>query len=160
MPARTKNTALDLLSFLPFRLNRLAAEVSNHLAEIYRERFALEVPEWRVLATLASNGSCTAQFIVHSTRTHKTRISRAIAQLVEKNLIERASNSKDRRELKLRLTKAGRSLYGQLVPLALERERVLLACLSDAQLRSFVAAIDRLELFLHLKRASEKPAAK
>jgi len=115
--------ALYLPGFVPFRLNRLAAELSNHLSEIYRARFGLEIPEWRVVATVGSEHGCTAQHIAASTRMHKTRVSRAIANLAKRGLIERASNSGDRREMQLRLTRAGRRLYSELVPLALERER-------------------------------------
>jgi len=143
--------ALYLPGFVPFRLNRLAAEVSNHLSEIYRARFGLEIPEWRVMTTVGSERGCTAQYIAGSTRMHKTRVSRAIANLAKRGLIERASNSGDRREMQLRLTKAGRRLYSELVPLALQRERAVLACMSRQQLRGFVAGLDRLEEFLGLK---------
>jgi DNA-binding MarR family transcriptional regulator len=81
---------------------------------------------------------------------HKTRVSRAIANLVKRDLVERTSNADDRREMELRLTKAGRSMYTELVPLALERERALLACLNEDELRSFHEALDRLEEFLGL----------
>ena len=151
MPPRSvKQATLRLGSFVPFRLNRLAAEVSSHLSEIYRERFGLEIPEWRVLVTLAPEEGCTAQQIASSTRMHKTRVSRAIAYLMEKGLIERASNSDDRREMPLQLSRAGRRMYSELMPLALERERALLACMSTEELRGFVAALDRLENFLGL----------
>ena len=145
-----KQPALRLSSFMPFRLNRLAAEVSNHLSGIYRERFGLEIPEWRVLVTVAAELGCTAQRVVASTRMHKTRVSRAIAYLMEKGLIERVANSEDRREMQLQLTKAGRRIYSELVPLALERERALMACLSKTQMQGFVSALDRLEKVLGL----------
>lgn len=151
MPPRSvKQATLRLDSFVPFRLNRLAAEVSSHLSGIYRERFGLEIPEWRVLVTVAPEGGCTAQQIAASTRMHKTRVSRAIAYLLAKDLIERAPNADDRREMPLQLTKAGRRMYSQLMPLALERERALLACMSKEELRVFVAALDRLENFFGL----------
>lgn len=158
MPRSVKQATLRLGSFVPFRLNRLAAEVSSHLSEIYRERFGLEIPEWRVLVTIAPEGGCTAQQIASSTRMHKTRVSRAIAYLMEKGLIERASDSDDRREMPLQLTKAGRRMYSELMPLALERERALLACMSKEELRGFVVALDRLESFLGLSES--KPVEK
>ena len=142
--------ALQLPSFVPFRLNRLAVAVSNHLSVIYRERFGLDIPEWRVLVTVGSGRECTAQYIAGSTRMHKTRVSRAIAHLEERGLIERASSAADRRALQLRLSKAGRRNYQELVPLALERERTLLACLNKDELRGFLIALEHLERFLDL----------
>jgi DNA-binding MarR family transcriptional regulator len=146
--------ALQLGHFVPFRLNRLAAEVSEHLAAIYRERFGLDVPEWRVMATVGPQRGCTAQYIAASTRMHKTRVSRAIAHLEERGLMTRLPRVADRREMELRLTNAGQRLYAELVPLALERERTLLACMSKEQLHAFVAGLDRLETCLGLRKGS------
>jgi DNA-binding MarR family transcriptional regulator len=142
---------LELAGFVPYRLNRLAVGVSNHLSDIYRERFGLDVSEWRVMATVGSRHGCTAQHIAESTRMHKTRVSRAVAHLEERELIERASSAADRREREVRLTKAGRRMYAELVPLVLERERELLACLSKEQLRGFLAGMEALESFLGLQ---------
>ena len=142
---------LELVGFVPYRLNRLAVGVSRHLSDIYRERFGLDVPEWRVMATVGSWHGCTAQHIAESTRMHKTRVSRAVAHLEARELIERASSAADRREREVRLTKAGRRMYAELVPLVLERERELLACLTKEQLRGFLAGMEVLESFLGLQ---------
>jgi DNA-binding MarR family transcriptional regulator len=140
--------ALHLSTFVPFRLNRLAVAVSEHLSEVYRKRFELEIPEWRVIATVGPEFGCTAQHIADSTRMHKTRVSRAIAHLEKRRLIERTCCANDRREMQLRLTKAGRLMYVELVPLALERERALLARLSETQLHAFTQGLQLLEEFL------------
>jgi len=153
-PARPGST-LQLARFVPFRLNRLAGAVSQHLAVIYRGRYALEVPAWRVLATVGERHGCTAQYVAASTRMHKTRVSRAIAQLRRRGLIARAAAHGDRRALHLSLTPAGRRLYAQLVPLALARERLLLRCLSAPERRAFARALTRLE---HLLELGEPPA--
>ena len=83
---RVKNTArLDLFKFVPFRLNRLAAEVSSALSAEYQARYGLDIPEWRVLATLGfRNDPCSAQYIAHCTRTHKSTISRAVTSLMKR----------------------------------------------------------------------------
>jgi DNA-binding MarR family transcriptional regulator len=149
--ARAGSTpTLVLTNFTPFRLNRLAAGVSDHLSEVYKQCFGLEIPEWRVIATVGPAWSCTAQHIADTTRMHKTRVSRAIAHLVKRGLIERASNADDRREMELHLTKAGRAMYTELVPLALERERALLSCFNEEELRAFNEGLERLEEFLGL----------
>ena len=142
---------LELAAFVPYRLDRLAVGVSNHLSDICRARFGLDVPGWRVMAALGSRRGCTAQQIAQSTRMHKTRVSRAIAHLEERELIERASSSADRREREVRLTKAGRRMYAELVPLVLERERDLLASLPQEQLGGFLAGLEALETYLGLQ---------
>lgn len=142
---------LELSAFVPFRLNRLATGVSQHLAVVYQARFGLDIPQWRVMATVGSMRGCTAQQIAASTRMHKTRVSRAIAELEARELIERASSAEDRRRRQVCLTRAGRRMYAELVPLALEREAKLLACLAPDQLAGFLAGMERLERFLQLE---------
>lgn len=141
-----------LADFVPFRLNRLADAVSRDLSEIYRDRFGLEIPEWRVLVTVGQRRECTAQQVAASTRMHKTRVSRAVASLTERRLIERVSCVVDARELRLCLTKAGRKMYEVLVPLALKRERALLAKMSDVHREIFLAGLSELEGALGLNR--------
>ena len=142
---------LELAAFVPFRLNRLAAGASEHLAVVYQRRFGLDIPQWRVMATVGSKHGCTAQHIAASTRMHKTRVSRAIAELEARQLIERASSAEDRREREVRLTKAGRRMYSDLVPLALARETDLLDCLTPEQLTGFLSALETLERSLRLE---------
>ena len=74
---------------MPFRLNRLSAEVSSALSAEYQARYGLDIPEWRVLATLGfRNDPCSAQYIAHCTRTHKSTISRAVTTLMKRQMID------------------------------------------------------------------------
>jgi DNA-binding MarR family transcriptional regulator len=141
---------LRLPEFVPFRINRLASEVSAHLSEIYRERFGLEIPDWRVLVTVAEDGACSARHVAHSTHMHKTRVSRAVARLQGLRLLRRSGSGGDGRESALELSDSGWRLYAELVPLALRRERELLACLTSAERSAFLVALDKLERVLKL----------
>lgn len=142
---------LDLFRFVPFRLNRLAAEVSAALSSEYRDRYEMDVPEWRVIATLGfRDEACSAQYIAHCTRTHKSTISRAVTALIERQLIERVENEADRREFALRMTAKGRALYKELIPRLKRRERDILSCLSAEERRSFAALLGKIERSLDL----------
>lgn len=142
---------LDLFSFVPFRLNRLAAEVSAALSSEYRERYGLDIPEWRVLATLGfRNQACSAQYIAHCTRTHKSTISRAVTTLMERQLIERVENADDRREFNLRLTRKGQALYEELIPRLKRKEQEILSCLSAEERKEFSLALGKIEKHLDL----------
>ena len=145
----TMPASLDLASFLPFRLNRLSAEMSRRLFEIYGERYGIDIPEWRVLATLGASEPITAQEVVRSTRTHKSTISRAVARLTEMGWIERTTDDGDRRQIKLRFTAKGREAYLEIVPLVLASEGEVLDRLGDEQ-RYVLQALSRLESALDL----------
>ena len=61
----------------------------------------------------------TAKQIGAHSRMHKTKVSRAVARLTERGLIEQAANSEDLREIFLALTSQGHGVYEDLVPRAL-----------------------------------------
>jgi DNA-binding MarR family transcriptional regulator len=153
--ASHKGSSLDLLSFMPFRLNRLAAEVSAALSGEYQERYGLDIPEWRVLATLGfRNDACSAQYIAHCTRTHKSTISRAVTALMARQLVERVENEDDRREFQLRMTRKGKALYEELVPRLKRKEHEILSCLSAQERRDFALVLGKIEKSLGLVQTS------
>ena len=141
----------ELIRFLPFRLNRLAAEISEELAALYAARFDIDIPQWRVLATLSAGGDWTAGAIVASTRTHKSTISRAVEVLSRRGLIDSIRSPDDKRAFYLHLTTAGRRLFRQLEPLVLDYERKLLARLSESEGRALDKGIGALERALKLE---------
>jgi DNA-binding MarR family transcriptional regulator len=148
---------LDLFRFVPFRLNRLAAEVSAALSSEYQQRYRLDIPEWRVLATLGFRAElCSAQYIAHCTRTHKSTISRAVTALMQRELVERVENEDDRREFALRLTRKGRALYEELIPRLLRKEREIMSCLTAAERASFALALGKIEKSLDLVTTSKE----
>jgi DNA-binding MarR family transcriptional regulator len=141
---------------MPFRLNRLAAEVSAALAEEYQARYGLDIPEWRVLATLGfRNEACTAQYIAYCTRTHKSTISRAVSALLSRQLIERVENEDDRREYRLRMTRKGTTLYEELIPRLKRKEKEILSCLSAREQQEFARMLGKIESSLDLVQARE-----
>jgi len=148
---------LDLFRFAPFRLNRLAAEVSGALSSEYQQRYGLDIPEWRVLATLGfGNQACSAQYIAHCTRTHKSTISRAVTALMKRQLVERVANEDDRREFKLAMTRKGKALYRELIPRLLRREREILSCLSAQERKDFARMLGKIETSLGLVQTREE----
>jgi DNA-binding MarR family transcriptional regulator len=154
-------TRLDLFKFAPFRLNRLAAEVSAALSSEYQERYGLDIPEWRVLATLGfRNDACSAQYVSHCTRTHKSTISRAVTALMDRRLVERVENEDDRREFRLRLTRKGKALYEALIPRLLRREQEILSCLSAKERKDFASLLGKIEQSLDLVQTSKEADAK
>jgi DNA-binding MarR family transcriptional regulator len=131
--------ALKLNDFLPYRLNVCASLVSQALSRICADHCKIGVPEWCVLVTLGEYGLMTAKAIGLHSHMHKTKVSRAVALLERRKLVGRRANRADLREAFLSLTPAGREVYNELAPVALDFSRRLMDAV-DAPDR---AALDR-----------------
>lgn len=107
---------IALEQFLPYRLARLAGEISQQLRKIYKADHGLTIPEWRALATLGQFGTATAKGIGVHAAMHKTKVSRAVVALEDRRWVNRSQNPNDRREDILTLTRQGKQAYRALVP--------------------------------------------
>jgi DNA-binding MarR family transcriptional regulator len=128
----------------------LSNTVSSAIAAAYFAHFGLSIPEWRVMAVLASNPGLSAAEVTARTAMDKVAVSRAVASLLAAGRLRRTTAAADRRRTHLHLTSAGARVYAQVVPMALEYERGLLASLSKQDR----ATLDRL-LRVLLGRAVE-----
>ena len=131
---------LVLERFLPYRLSILANTVSRSIARRYEERFGLTIPQWRVMAVLGLHPELSASQLVERTAMDKVTVSRAVSALVAARRVRRAVDPEDRRRSLLRLTRGGRSVYAEIVPLARSYERELVADLG----REEFAALEQL----------------
>lgn len=137
-------TKLALEGFLPYRLNRLAAAVSQAFRAVYGPHHDLTVPEWRVLATLGQFETMSAKAIGGHSAMHKTKVSRAVRALEERRWLRRRESLGDRREEMLSLTPLGQKAYAEIVPRALAFEVQMLAALGPGE-RDVLAALAGLE---------------
>jgi DNA-binding MarR family transcriptional regulator len=135
---------LKLEEFLPYRLNVVASLVSQALSRIYADRYSIGVPEWRVLVTLGQFGMMTGKAVGSHSHMHKTKVSRAAALLEKRKLVARKANRADLRESFLSLTPAGRAIYEDLAPTALDFAHRLSEVIEPADRAAFQRAIDRL----------------
>ena len=134
---------LKLEDFLPHRLNVLSSLVSQALTQVYGG-LNIGIPEWRVLVILGENGVMTGKAIGAQTHMHKTKVSRAVAQLELRKFIARRANRADLRESFLMLTPAGRSVYEELAPRALDFMNRLSEVVDPADRPAFDRAMQEL----------------
>lgn len=127
---------LTLAEFLPYQLSITSNAVSDLIARAYRGRFALKVPEWRLMAVLGERASATQRELCEATAMDKVTVNRASKALEDRGLIARAPNAADGRSHHLALTGTGRELYDQIVPLALSVEAELEKILGSGEAKA------------------------
>ncbi len=135
---------LDLDRFVPYRLSVLTNRVSSAIARHYSERFGLSIPEWRVMAVLGQTSSLSAREVAARTAMDKVQVSRAVASLMRARRVARSGDARDGRVTRLSLTRQGKAIYDEIVPLALHLESVLLGALTARERRSLDALMAKL----------------
>lgn len=135
---------MELKSFLPYRLAVLATAVSHSIAAVYADRFELSREEWRILAALAENPEMKTTEVAAHTTLDKMQVSRAVASLEARALLEREPDPADRRNRILKLLPAGRALFRKIAPMAEAREAFLLEALDAEERQVLDRALDKL----------------
>ncbi len=141
---------LELDRFVPYRLSVLANLVSRAFALLYAERFDIAIPEWRVLAVLGMAEPQSASEVCERTAMDKVRVSRAVQSLLTSGLVERGISADDRRRASLTLTRRGKAIYREIVPLARSVEARLMETLTLEEASQLDVLLTKLE-----SRASE-----
>ncbi len=138
MPSEPQQSArLDLDGFVPYRLSVLSNQVSSAIARQYSDRFGLTIPEWRVMAVLGQTPGLSSREVARRTAMDKVQVSRAVASLMRAKRVARGGDVRDGRITRLSLTRQGRAIYDEIVPLALHLEELLLSALSPEERSSF-----------------------
>jgi DNA-binding MarR family transcriptional regulator len=134
---------MDLQTFFPYRLARLAEVVSQATAQVYGERFHLSRDEWRVLAALSDQGVVKTTRLIATTTLDKMRASRAITRLEADGLVARSVDPDDGRGHLVALKPAGLALVRRIVPMVRAREATLLEALSPLEREQLASMMDR-----------------
>jgi DNA-binding MarR family transcriptional regulator len=96
----------------------LSNRVSASIASAYRDRFALSVTEWRIMAVLGETPGQSGEEVSNKTQIEKSILSRSIKKMLARNLIERTIDTQDRRRQVLKLSDVGKDIYSEIVPLS------------------------------------------
>lgn len=140
---RSRELRLD--AFLPYRLSITSNLVSDHIASAYQQLFGLTIPEWRLIAIVAEEGAVAQSAVCERSRMDKVTVSRAAIAMVGRGLMARTAHEGDRRSHLLVLTDAGRELYADVSPKALELEGQLFEGFRPEELEAFVAMLRRID---------------
>lgn len=135
---------LDLAAYVPALLTFVANKLSRSGSALYRRHFGIGITEWRILALLAVEPSIPASRICAVIGLDKGPVSRSLAAMERGGLVAIRPDKADTRRRRATLTQAGQAMHDRIIVVALERERRLLACLSEAQRTALVDALNLL----------------
>lgn len=141
---KLKPSILNLERFLPYRISILSNRLSAIIAQTYKNKFALSITEWRIMAVLGEYAGSSAEEVSIKTQVEKSIVSRSISKLLNRRLVSRTVDANDRRRQNLTLTETGEDIYSQIVPVSYAYEDRLLACFSAQERAIFDGLVARL----------------
>lgn len=143
--------AINLAQFLPFRTHRIAAKLAasgSQLAIISRR---LSLREWRVMAVVGSVGECPQRGVSLISSMDPATVSRAIAGLMKRGLIEQVASQSDGRTNLLKLTPEGERIYAELAHERMEYQAHLRAAFTDIEWMALLMMLDKLDTLLEIE---------
>ncbi|MBR0859135.1 MarR family winged helix-turn-helix transcriptional regulator [Bradyrhizobium liaoningense] len=143
---------MDLDDFIPAYLTWLANRWARSASALYLKRFGIGFEAWRIIVLLAIEGPITANRVCQVIGMDKASVSRNFKGLHQKGLLRIDAVAEDGRQRLAQLTRTGFELHGRMLPLVLQREGRLLACLTKDErdlfrdlLRRVYANLDQLD---------------
>ncbi len=142
---KTLDHGIDLGNAVPYLLASVGARMGSAFSKKLKA-FGLSLSEWRVCASLHKQPDQTLSELAEHTSADLSSMSRIVDRLVTLELAERHRNELDGRAVRIVLTRNGRKITRQIIPLAHQYEQVALQGFSAAeaaQLRRFLHRIYR-----------------
>lgn len=144
----------DLEQFLPYRMQRLSAQLASDFFSRLARRQASHAEcgwaEWIILTALAEQGGITARDIAQHSGLGKTAISRAVATLERSGWLARTRDSEDRRVERLHPSSAGLQEHQAMKHAAAEYANLLARHSGGEEISGMVAFLNGVEEFLAL----------
>ncbi len=156
-PAAAFEELAPITAMMSSRLMVLANLLKRGAILRYRRLAGLSSVEFGLVASLGRRPPMSVVRLAEAVGMDKGQISRALAGLVSRKLVERRVNPRDNREVLVSLTRTGLAAHDAIVAGAQERNERLLEQLDDGEVAMLLAHIERLtrkaEKMLALEKA-------
>ena len=119
--------------WLSFRANFIAHHFNQPIYEWIWRAYHVTAPEYVVLYAVGLTEGVTADDVAASSAKPKNTLSRAINSLLAKRLITRTEDTADRRRKHLYLTRQGRRIVDETVPVLVQHEQAMFSPLTAVE---------------------------
>lgn len=107
--------------------------------------FGINNRQWRVLGCIGQLGPQTARQMVDVVHQDKATISRAIAELSQKQLVAKLPNKMHKRSPLIWMTEEGKALYDRIYPIFESQAKLFTAVLTEPEKQQLCEILDKLK---------------
>ena len=113
-----ENTGFVLEETLGFAVQRASIIMKKQLIELFQEQgYHITPEEFAILGRLWEEDGLLQSVINDKTLKDKTTVTRLLNRLIKKGLIKKKTDAADRRNYRIHLTKKGKTLKDQIIPI-------------------------------------------
>ncbi|MDH5433567.1 MAG: MarR family transcriptional regulator [Gammaproteobacteria bacterium] len=151
---------LDLQSFLPYRMYRLAtqmAQTGNKLSDLLAKTgIPIGEREWRVISVLGAYGGLTNGHVAEVLKSDAATVTRAVKSLKKLGFVETKNSKKDRRKQLIFLTQKGADFHDLITPKRIETGILIESCLTYEEKEQLHHLLNKMDRHLeHLENEQE-----
>jgi DNA-binding MarR family transcriptional regulator len=154
--AATPAELAPITAMMSSRLMVLANLLKRGAVLRYKRLAGLSSVEFGLVASLGRRPPMSVVRLAEAVGQDKGQISRSLARLVSRKLVERRINPRDNREVLVSLTRTGLAAHDAIVAGAQARNQRLLEQLNDDEIVMLLTHVDRLTRNAEMMLAVEK----
>lgn len=127
-----------------YRLHKLASVSDRFIDMRYRRKFGLRTAEVGIMAVVGASSPLSFKMTCIETDLEKSKVSRVVAQLLDKGLLKKCEDPDDQRSFHLTLSPAGTKLYWAMYADAIARNKQWIGVLTKKQRTAFLESLELL----------------
>jgi DNA-binding MarR family transcriptional regulator len=135
--AQRRREEFHLLDFFPYHLTITAGIVAAEVAKRLENADGPTIPEWRVIAIVASFSPVSTNTISKYSAMNKVAVSRAVQKLIAKGYLRSEADEKDQRLLRIEFTALGKQEFERSSRITDQFSKKVLAGFSENEVERF-----------------------
>ena len=144
-PYVSEINSLPLQERISFRLQKIGTLLTVQAGSILKTSGNLTLNQWRLLTFLNERKEGSVSELIRMSALDKATMSRTVADLTKRGLIEAKVSAQDRRSTKLTLTALGREHLALTEPAMKQRQIDLIEALTQEERATLFRVLDKLE---------------
>jgi DNA-binding MarR family transcriptional regulator len=141
--ARRRQELFHLLNFFPYHLTITAGVVAAEVADCLEGADGPTIPEWRVMAIVASFSPVSTNTISKYSAMNKVAVSRAVQKLLARGYLYSEADESDQRLLRIEFTALGKQEFERVSRFMDRFSETVLAGFSEDEVSTFKDFLQR-----------------
>lgn len=128
-----------------YRINQLRAKGGGVVLRYCEGEFGITRREWVILAILSTEEVINSSALASLAELTPPATSKAVSSLLTKGLLERNVDPQNRRVARINISKSGKDVYEQILPIVISINKYILETISKDEIKLLDSMLERMQ---------------